>query len=327
MDKTVASKFAAKSKSMGKDAMKCVTTTFTETVTTTITETIDVIKTAEKQYQECYDKEVKSDTCKLAGPGAGACAAGICALKSFVDIVVGFITVVTTTTEDVVRTVVLCVKPIVNQWPNPWTLLTNLPVATVSQPETKVSQTDIGDAIKFLKNFKGVFGAFGTCLLNGQWSLAQLETPLEINSKKVIFPYGIRVCITADCARQLAIENTFGELTTSWVAALSALAALSPEFAAAVAAIGITPAAAVAALVASAPEVVVGIAAVILAFIILALIYGTAVSGQLSYQVCCTSNLDDGTVCIEHPTFAIALLSFLTLGNNPTVLIPPIVTG
>ena len=327
MNTAVATKLSAGSRGLGKDSLKCTSTTVTDTVVNTITQTINVVKTAEQQYQECYDKQVRSAGCADAGIFAGACAATICGLKAFVEIVVGVTTIVTTVTEEVVRTVVSCTKPLIGSWPNPWNFYNNLPVAKVSQPALKFGATDLAGAIKFLKDITGFFGPLGKCLIDGKWNVAQLQTPLDFGGGKLVLPYGMRVCITSDCARKLALENTAGELSTAWLAALGALAALSTEFAAFAATFGIVATPAIVAAIAGLPEVVVALAAILLAFVIVLLIWGTVISGQMSYQVCCTSNLADGTVCIEHPTFAIQVITLLTLGQVPVGLIPPIVTG
>ena len=90
---TMATAMAKGSAGYGIGAMKCTVTTVTETVLKTITESEAVVKTAEQQYQACVDREITKDPCKTAaavGLG-GVCAAGICAAKEFVDIIVGWI--------------------------------------------------------------------------------------------------------------------------------------------------------------------------------------------------------------------------------------------
>lgn len=114
---------AAKNKRMGAAIKKgtsaftqpnfwtCTTSFVTETVTRTITDVTEVIKTELEQYQECYDREVSKKPCSEVAfsLGAGPCAAAICVLKGYVDIVVGFVEVVVgVVTEEVVRTVVTC---------------------------------------------------------------------------------------------------------------------------------------------------------------------------------------------------------------------------
>lgn len=310
----------------GIGATKCVTRTVTETVVSTITETIEVVKTAEEQYQECYDREIKKDPCKSVGPLAGVCAAGICATKTFIDLVVGFVEVVTTVAEEVTREVVACTVPSRGEWPNPWTIPDRPISAALPQPKAAFGKKELDDAIKLVKDFAGGLSPFAKCLVEGKWSLAQLDTQLNLGGN-VVIPYGVKVCISAECASTLSIENMFFNDYAAWASALAALAALSPEFAAFIAPYGIAAAPALAAAVAALPEIVVAAAAIILAFIILALIYGTAISAQLAVHKIATNNFADGEVCIEHPTFALALIKMATFGVAPAELIPPIVTG
>jgi hypothetical protein len=330
MNRKMVAKLSQGSAKLGTNSLKCTTTTVTDTVTNTVTQTVEVIKTAQQQYQECYDREVQKDPCKSAGIFAGACAAGACGLKTFVDMIVGFTTIVTTVTEEVVREVVSCQKPLIGTWPNPWDISNkNLTNGAVSQPAVKFGASDVAGAIKFLKDLTGVFGPFGKCFLDGKWGLAQLETPLDLGNGKIVIPFGVRVCITAECARQLSIGNIGSELLVSWGAALGALAALSTEAAAILVPLGVVATPSVVAFAGTVSPVIVAIATVILAFIIILLIHGTILSAELAYQDCCTNNLADGTVCIEHPTFAVALLTILQAGHGaPTaLLIPPTVTG
>jgi hypothetical protein len=67
-------------------------------------------------------------------------------------------------------------------------------------------------------------------------------------------------------------------------------------------------------------------AALVLGFVILALIYGTALVAQLTVHEQIGS-FADGVVDIEHPTFALALIKLATLTLVPAELVPPIVTG
>jgi hypothetical protein len=197
----------------------------------------------------------------------------------------------------------------------------------IPQPAATFGAKELEAALKLVKDIGSFLGPFGTCLANGQWSLAQLQTPIDFGGGTIALPYGVKVCISADCASRLSLDGLVGELTTSWTAALGALAALSPEFAAAVSPLGILAAPAAAGVAATAPPAIAAIAALILAFIILALIYGTAISGQLFIHKNFTGNFADGTVCIEHATFALALIKLASYGVAPSELIPPIVTG
>jgi hypothetical protein len=314
----------------GYNALTCTTRTVTETVTRTITETVEIIKTAEQQYQECYDREASRDPCKSA-IFVGVCAAGICALTAFVDLVVGFVEVVTTIAEEVTREVVTCVTPKPGEWPTPWTIADG-PIRTVVPQEKIVfGQKEIQDALALLASIPGLLGPFGACFFQGQWSLAQVDTQLNLGGTDVVIPYGVKVCLSAECATQLSIDELWNATLGGWASALAVLAALNKGAAASLAAIGIVPSPAVAAIIAGIPAgVVVGVttaATIILLFILIALMWGTAISSQLWCHKTFTDNFADGTVCLDHPSFAIPLVGLLTLGIVPAWLTPPIVTG
>ncbi|MEO5887812.1 MAG: hypothetical protein ABIQ77_09125 [Anaerolineales bacterium] len=312
----------------GSRALDCTTRTVTETVTRTITEAADVIKTAEEQYQECYDREVIKDPCKSAGLGAGLCAAGICGLKSFGDLVVGFYEIVTTISEEVTREVVTCITPKKGEWPNPWSIPGGKIHAAVPQPKIVFGQKEIKDALALLGSIPGLLGPFGTCFFQGAWSLAQLDTQLNLGGTNVVVPYGVKVCLSAECATKLSIDAIWKETLAGWGSALSVLAALDAGAAASLVGIGIVPSAAVVTLVAGIPPVVLAAATIILLFILIALIWGTAISSQLWFHKTFTNNFADGKVCIEHPSIAIALITLLVPGvGSATQLTPPIVTG
>jgi hypothetical protein len=306
----------------------CTTTQVTETVIRTVTSLVDVWKTAETRYQECYDSTIAQEPCKSAGFGllTGVCAAGFCSLQGFVDIVVGVIEVVTTVAEEVTREVVSCVSPAKGVWPNPWSPPFGGIKASVPQPVAKFSPGDIEKGVKLLKDITGFLGVYGSCLLKGKWGLAQLDTGIDLGGGNIVIPYGIKVCLDSACATKLLLENIFTPGLAAWGSALSVLAALSPQFGALVAPV-ITISPAIVAAVAAAPPVVVAVAAIILAFIMMTLVWGTVISAQLSFHNSFTDNFSDGSVCIEHPTFAIALVELLTVGQSQARLIPPIVTG
>lgn len=329
MDKKFSTAMAKGTRGLGSSSMQsinCRTVTITDTVVKYVTEYVDVWKTAEKQYQECYDREVRGDNCKWLGGGAGACAAGICLLKGFVDVVIGVAEVVTRVVEEVTRRIIVCTKAAIGTWPNPWDIPGFLSKVGIGQPAATFSSGDIAEAIKLLKQFTGFFGVYGGCLLNGTWTLQQLTTPLDLGGGKVVLPYGVKVCVTSKCAEQMALSNVGGELLASWSGALSILAAFSPELMAFAASLGIPASAAVVTAIASLPPVVVACAALILGFILAVLYYGTMIAGQLEYHRLFTTNFSDGVVCIEHPTFALALISVITT-VPATTIIPPIVTG
>jgi hypothetical protein len=197
------------------------------------------------------------------------------------------------------------------------------PTSTTSPVTTTFTAQDARDAVKLLKDIGDFLGPFAKAALEGRWSLAEVRTPVDLGNGAISIPYGVKVRLTSETARKMAVQNVTAEALTSWGAALGALAALSPAFAAMS---GVASAGVVAAAVAVLPAAVVAAAAIILAFIILMLIYGSAISLQLSISEL-LGNFDDGVVYIEHPTFALALLKGLSLGLVPAELMPPIVTG
>src|SRR6185437_15736328 len=123
--------------------------------------------------------------------------AAACAAEAFVDIVTGWVDVVTTTTEEVVRTVVSCATPQLKTWPSPWDVSDAQLSLAVPQKKLTFGQKDVDDALKFLKSIAGFLGPFGTCLLEGKWSLAQLDTQLDFGSGHTVVPFGIKVCMTS----------------------------------------------------------------------------------------------------------------------------------
>lgn len=326
----------------GVAALGCTTRTVTDTVVAQVMQVVNVWKTAEQQYQACVNDQLTKDPCKTTlavagGVAAGLCAAAICGAKSFVDMVTATTEVVTTVAEEVTREVVTCVAPRPGEWPNPWTLIDHPiqvglaqaapPPAGGARPAAAPSAKDIEGALKLLPQIAGFLGPFGTCFFQGHWSLAQLNTPLNIGGTGVTLPYGVKCGLTAKCASDLSAENVWKAALPSWGAALSVLATLSPDFATFATPLGITAIPAVAAIAASVPPAVTAAAAIILAFVLLALIYGTAISAQLFFQQHFTNNFADGVVYIEHPTFALALIKLATIGTAPAELFPPIVTG
>ena len=237
--------------------------------------------------------------------------------------------------EPVVREVVSCIIPKPGQWPNPWNLIDKLIPGAIPQPKKGFTQKDIDGALKLLKEIGGNIGGFlgpFKCLLDGKWSLAQLDTQLNFGAGNIVIPYGVKVCMTAACANSLIDGSMITAAAAAWGTTLGVLAALSTD----IAALGIPAAPGAAALVAAlggaatagvAVSPGVAAAAIILALILLVMIYATAIFGQLVYHKNFTNDFADGLVCIEHPTFALALIKLATIGIAPAELIPPIVTG
>lgn len=307
----------------------CTTTVVTESVTTLVERTSEIIKSAADRYAECFDDAMKRGACgAIAGFSLQAgqlCAATYCGTKGFVDVVVGLITVVVEVVQEVVREVVTCTAPIAGMIPNDWNLpdlrLPELPIK-----DLKILAKDVQEALAFMKKFADelfeFLGPFGKCLISGKWTIEQLRIPFIPG---VGIPYGVKVCITSACARQLAVENVVGEAFTAWGAAFGALAAFSGEFAAAT---GITATPKIAAAIVLLPVSVVNALAIILAFIILGLYYASMIAAQMSFHVNFNpAALADGEVCITHPSIALAVIKLASLTTVPAELVPPVVWG
>ena len=140
MGKRMGASMAKGATGFGRGAMNCVTKTVTDIVVRTVTDVIQVVKDAEKQYQECYDREIVKDPCKSAGLMAGACAAVICAATEFVDLVVGFVEVFINGCRRDNPQVMACTIPKVGEWPNPCTISAGEISAVVSQSKRPLAK-------------------------------------------------------------------------------------------------------------------------------------------------------------------------------------------
>lgn len=321
--------------SKGTSSTGCSVQSVTSSVQTTVTEAVQQWKTVEQQFDECFDHETSGAAglgCSLlpAGVARDTCAAAVCSAKGFVDVLVAVVNVTHTVTEEVTRQVVTCAGTVKGAFKNVWNIVDRTfpglekPGATAS----KVSAEDISAALDLLKTMTGPLGTFATCLINGKWSLESAGTPIPMGDNNLAIPYGIRVCISADCARNLTVQGVGQDLVTAWPAAITALAALSPDFLAFV--LSISPAfavpATITAAVAALPPAAATAAALILTLIILALIYGTALAGELTVAEALGA-FTDGEVCIVHPTIALAMIKLLTIGIAPAELVPPVVVS
>ncbi|XVJ61526.1 MAG: hypothetical protein HEQ22_02040 [Sphingopyxis sp.] len=334
--KQVASGFFSVVEDLGR-AATCTTTTVTESVTTLVERTVDKIQTAAQRYAECYDEALTSGACGFTASfnlDAGKlCAAGYCLGKGFIDVVVGVLTIVTEVVEEVIREVTTCTKPLAYLLPSNWDLpdvrLPDLPIK-----ELKLLAKDVTKALEFIREFSddlfAFLGPFGKCLVEGKWTINSAPIPFI---QGIGIPFGATVCITAACARDLAAQNLVGEASAAWGGALAALAALSPEFAAAAGPLGVVAAPALAAATAALSPGVIAALLAILCFIIMALLYASAIAAQLGTFLL-TSQIPglpnvfaDGEVCITHPTLALAAIMYATAGGVPAQLVPPIVLG
>lgn len=310
-------------------AATCTTTRVTESVTTFVERTTNVIKTAAQRYAECFDEAVKNGACGAVASfnlDAGkVCAASYCLAKGFVDVVVGVLTTVVEVVEEVVREVTTCTAPLAGMIPSDWNL-PELPLPKLPIKELKIALKDLMAALDFIKQFADTLfdflGPFGKCLIEGKWSLEQMQIPFIPG---VGIPYGVKVCISSACARGLSVDRVIGESIAAWGAALGALAAFSAEFAAAT---GIVATPAIVAAIATLPTAVVAALAIILAFIILALFYASAIAVQISFHAKFNSRaFNDGEICISHPSIALAAIKAATLATAPAELVPPVVWG
>ena len=322
---------------------ECTTTTITDTVIRTVTEYVDVIKTAQQQYDECYAKNVRSATCSALGPGAGLCAASYCLAMGFVDLVVGFYEVTRTLAEEVVRTVVVCTAPIRGSWPNPVTLIDQVSSKFgFAGPPGSFSDQDLGGAIEILNRILTEIGksaqasrinTFARCLFGGQWTFTSLP-PIPTSLGTLEIPYGVKVCVSAECATAMAITDIVQEYAQALPLLLGVLGGLDPGTYALLGDLGVLAHSAtnaglliVAAAAAGGAQGSLGCLAAIVAFVIFALYHGLLLSGQLAIHQAATDHFQDEVVCIEHPCFALLLFKMMTLGVAPAELVPPIVTG
>jgi hypothetical protein len=317
------------------EAGKCTTRTITESVTRTVEQVVDVVKSAETAYKECYDRAIASGGCKglFFTPLIIACAITYCGAKTFIDTVVGVTTILIDVVDEVTRDVIDCVKPIAGYLPNDWSLQ-DLPLPRFEEPafirelrEGIMQAADVAAALRLLRdNLDGVLSFLGpfACLFEGDWNIATLPPVAGVG-----VPFGVELCITAACARGLTAGNLAGAAATAWAGALSLLATFNAGAAAAMASIGITPIAELAAAVAGLGTTATAAGAVIACLLILVLYHATLISAQISFLLAVNPDvLNDGKLCLVHPTLAAAAVAALTVGTlSPVQLVPPIVTG
>lgn len=284
-----------------------------------------------------------------------ACAAVSCVLSTFEDIVRKFIEVVGYVVEEVIVEYFVCpisifvhgmVDPgitLVNdiqkkvmelEFPNPFDLVRGAFEGVFPPPVREIiDKKAIDEAIRFLEKIRSALGPFGKCLLGGEWSIASLQTGVKLLGNEIDIPYGLRVCISSTYARRLDITKIEREFNSAWISSMGLLGALNPSVATAVTSIGIPIPSTLTAAVALLPPAVAIAATTILGFIIFALFHAAILATQLSFHINFTNNLSDGYICIEHATFAVALVGQLALAiNNPllgttAIYVPPIVTG
>ncbi len=327
---------------LGTASMNCSVKHIFGPVTTLVPELQKIWRTAEEQFNSCYSREKNSEPCKFI-PETNArnlCAWGICAGKTFVDVLIGTIEVMVEVTEEVWQDVWVCTSNLARiaegVWPNPFNIAENLFAHGFDQPKYAIRENEINKGIGLIKEIEkttseigGFIGPFAKCAIEGKWTVMQLDTPLKIGGKNTL-PYGIKVCINNSCANKLTLNGMMEEAGKAWGETLAILAVLQPSLGLGSIASQFLSAELISAItsaMAGAGEVAVMAATVVIAWVLIALYYATVVSAQLEWKKrFAPDDFRDG-ICIEHPTFAVALVTLISAGTTPAVLIPPIVTS
>ena len=309
---------------------QCTTTTITETITREVAQEVERWLTAEERYEACVRQQVAAGIL-----GGEAAAVLYCAALGLVDLFLGVMTVVTTIIEEVTRTVVTCTlegtKRLIDLYkgievPIPTRGIQLPGVPGVGRVAPALTSTDITAALQRLRDLLGAVSPFTTCLLQGRWSFAASDLSAITGGSTLEIPYGVKVCITAECARRLRFDSAHGDLGSAATSLLAILAALNADFAAIAGTLGIAKAAealALAAVIGTTGTVALTAVAALLLFLVY---YAAMIALQL--QLLPESAFADGLVCIEHPTFVIAALTILVpVAGSLTQWTPPIVTG
>ena len=319
---------------MGVRAMprrsNCTTTTITETIVREVEQEVERWFTAEERYADCVQKQVDAGIF-----GGVVAAAAYCAAAGFVDLFLGVVTVLVTVTEEVERTVVSCVlegsKRLVDIFngieialPDKGIRLPTVPAIGGVAPA--LTSTDIMAALQRLRDLLGAVSPFTTCMLGGKWSFAAADLAAITGTSTFEIPYGVKVCITANCARQLRYDSAHGDLGDAATTLLAILAALNTDFAAVASTLGIAKAAEAVALAAVIGTTATTALTAVAALLLFLVYYAAMIAIQLQFLP--ESAFADGWVCIEHPTFVIAAVTVLVPGlGSLSQWTPPIVTG
>lgn len=319
---------------MGVRAMprrsNCTTTTVTETIVREVEQEVERWFTAEERYADCVQKQVDAGIF-----GGVVAAAAYCAAAGFVDLFLGVVTVLVTIIEEVERTVVSCVlqgsKRLVDVFngieiapPDMGIRLPTVPAIGGAAPA--LTSTDIMAALQRLRDLLGAVSPFTTCMLGGKWSFAAADLAAITGTSTLEIPYGVKVCITANCARQLRYDSAHGDLGDAATTLLAILAALNADFAAVASTLGIAKAAEALALAAVIGTTATTALTAVAALLLFLVYYAAMIAIQL--QLLPESAFADGWVCIEHPTFIIAAVTVLVpIVGSLSQWTPPIVTG
>lgn len=319
-------------------AAKCTTTVITDTVERTVERVVERVRTAQQQYEVCYDTAVhdREGGCGWLGAGpqpsgpAQVCAATYCRGLQFVDIVTDLFTVFETVVEEVTREVVTCTAPVRGRLPDLFDLPDFPQFPELKEPDFIrnirdgiMSTQDVLRAVALLRqHVDGALARLGPfrCFLEGDWSIAALPLVAGIG-----IPFGIDICISTACARTLTLDSIAGQAADALGTALSLLATFHSGVATA---LGIAPIAELAAAASAIGPVGMAAGAAIACLLIATIFHAVMISGQLTVALRFTDVGADGKVCFHHPTLAAALISAVTLGSlSPVLLTPPLLMG
>ncbi len=309
---------------------RCTTSTITETITREVEQEVERWLAAEERYEACVQEQVRAGI-----PGGLPAAAVYCLALGLGDLFLGVFKVLVTITEEVERTVTSCVlegsKRLVDVFngieialPGKGIRLPTVPAIGGVAPA--LTSTDIMAALQRLRDLLGAASPFTTCMLGGRWSFAAADLAAITGTSTLEIPYGVKVCITADCARKLRYDSAHGDLGDAATSLLAILAALNTDFAAVASTLGIAKAAEAVALAAVIGTTATTALTAVAALLLFLVYYAAMIAVQLQFLP--ESAFADGQVCIEHPTFVIAAVTVLVPGlGSLSQWTPPIVTG
>lgn len=307
---------------------QCTTTTIVETVTREVEETVERWLTAEERFEKCVDQQVAAG---IFGGEAGAWA--YCAALGLADLFLGVVTVVTTIIEEVTRTVVTCALDTTRRLIDLYKgIEIQFPGSGIGFPgagiigSNALSSADISAALQRLKDLLGDASPFTTCLLAGAWSFAAADLTAITGGSKLEIPYGVKVCISSECARRLRLEGAGDNLQSAATSLLAILAALNTDFAAVASTLGIAKAAEAVAIAGALGATATTALTAVAALLLFLVYYAAMIALQMSLLP--DAAFADGQVCIEHPTFVIAAVTLMLPGvGSLSQFTPPIVTG
>jgi hypothetical protein len=306
---------------------KCTTTTITETTTREVETFVKQWQDADERFAECVDQQLANNTF-----GGELAAVAYCTALGLTDVFLGLVRVVTTVVEEVERTVVTCTieakQKLVDVFKGTDIVFPGKGIGFpgLAGATPALSAGDITAALGKLRELMANVSPFTDCLLRGRWSFAAADFAALTGGSKFEIPYGVKVCIPADCARALRIDSAGGNLSQAATSLLSILAALNADFAALAAALGVKQAAEAVAIAAGLGATATTALTAVTALMLFLVYYAAMISLQMQFLP--EEHFADGFVCIEHPTFVIAAVTVMLPGvGSLSQYTPPIVTG